>query len=66
MSGSSTGSGKTSCTTFEALHPHLNQTIDNTFPLDLVSACVDSSILSMWNKNMFTWTGVCTFHDRDE
>jgi hypothetical protein len=50
MSGSSAGFGRTSSTTFEERHPLLNQTIDNTFPLDLVSACVGSSMLSMWKK----------------
>jgi hypothetical protein len=65
MSGSSAGSGRTASTTFEERHPLLNQTIYNTFPLDLVSACVGSSMLSMW-KNMSTWTGDCTFHSRNE
>jgi hypothetical protein len=50
MSGSSARSGRTSSTTFEERHPLLHQNIDNTFPLDLLSACVGSSMLSMWTK----------------
>jgi hypothetical protein len=48
MAGLSAGSGKKSSTTFEERHPLLNQTIDNKFPLDLVSACAGSSMLSTW------------------
>lgn len=53
--GSSAGSvsGKTASSAFEERHPLLTQTIDSTFPVDLLSACVSASMQATWKRICF-------------